>query len=112
MPKPILIGSAVRASAAAAIAASAEVKPATQARTAPPPVKLFIGMVLPASMLLFLAYLNSFAFASGGIANEFAGQLSTPRVFGHQLHSIPQLFSRVRCTSVGELIPAFWQTTH
>src|SRR5215469_13918247 len=82
MPKPILIGSAVRAGAAAAMAASAKVKPATQARTAPPPVKLLIGMILPPCMLLFLAYLNSLAFASGNVANECAGQLSTARVFG------------------------------
>jgi hypothetical protein len=33
-------------------------------------------------MLLFLAYLNSLAFASGNVANECKGQLSTPRVFG------------------------------
>src|SRR5215469_17297611 len=79
MPKPILIGSAVRAGAAAAMAASAKVKPATQARTAPPPVKLLIGMILPPCMLLFLAYLNSLAFASGNVANECAGQLSTAR---------------------------------
>src|SRR5262252_176595 len=92
MPKPILIGSAVRAGAAAAMAASAKVKPATQART----VKLFIGMILPPCMLLFLAYLTSLAFASGNVDNESAGQLSTPRVFGHQLHSIPHLFSRGR----------------
>src|SRR5215472_10826520 len=78
MPKPILIGSAVRAGAATAMAASAKVKPVTQARTAPP-VKLFIGMILPPCMLLFLAYLNSLAFASGNVANECAGQLSTAR---------------------------------
>jgi len=60
-------------------------------------------------MLLFLAYLNSLAFASGNVANECDGQLSTSRVFRHQLHSIPHLFSRgpeisarVRCTSVVE----------
>jgi hypothetical protein len=45
-------------------------------------------------MLLFLAYLNSLAFASGNVANECARRLSTSRVFGHQLHSIPHLFSR------------------
>jgi hypothetical protein len=79
MPKPILIGSAVRAGIAAAMDASAKVKPATQARTAPAPVKLFIGTVLRSC----LVYLNSLAFASDNVANKCTGQLSARRLEWH-----------------------------
>jgi hypothetical protein len=55
MPKPILMGSAVRPGPAEGMAASAKIKAATQPRAASPPLKLFIiAVFLPSCALLFL----------------------------------------------------------